>query len=98
MDNKKTQQVGTIGWAVSEMVSGAKVARHRWNGKGMYIYHVGANLYPVNINEKKTMSGIWDDMVIYQAYIAMKTVDNTVVPWLCSQSDLLANDWEYVNG
>jgi hypothetical protein len=32
--------------------------------------------------------------VPYQAYIAMKTVQGTVVPWLASQTDMLAEDWE----
>ena len=30
----------------------------------------------------------------YQEFVAMKTVQNTLVPWLCSQTDLLAVDWE----
>lgn len=27
-------------------------------------------------------------------YIYMKTADGGLVPWLCSQTDLLAEDWE----
>ena len=27
-------------------------------------------------------------------YITMKTADNAIVPWLASQTDLLAEDWE----
>ena len=37
-----------------------------------------------------------DDMVPYGAYIAMKTVQNNVVPWLASQTDILADDWSVV--
>jgi len=29
----------------------------------------------------------------YQPHVDMKTVDNTIVPWLCSQSDMLSEDW-----
>jgi len=29
-----------------------------------------------------------------QEFVAMKTVQGTKVPWLCSQTDLLATDWE----
>lgn len=29
----------------------------------------------------------------YGAYIAMKTAQNNVVPWLASQTDVLATDW-----
>ena len=28
--------------------------------------------------------------------IGMKTVDDTFVPWLASQTDMLAEDWEVV--
>ena len=31
--------------------------------------------------------------VPYGAYIAMKTAQNNVVPWLASQTDMLAEDW-----
>jgi len=89
------QQIGTIGWAVAEMKSGVRVARRGWNGKGMFIYYVPANVYPASGNTLGTITGLFpNDLVPYQEYTAMKTADNTVVPWLCSQSDLLANDWE----
>jgi len=29
-------------------------------------------------------------------YVVMNTADNRRVPWLCSQTDLLANDWNEV--
>ena len=32
-----------------------------------------------------------------QEYVCMKTAQDTLVPWLCSQSDLLADDWQIVN-
>ena len=30
-------------------------------------------------------------------FIAMKTADDKIVPWLCSQTDMLANDWQVVD-
>jgi hypothetical protein len=43
------------------------------------------------------MVGVFpDDMVPYCAYIAMKTAQDNVVPWLASQTDMLAQDWEIV--
>lgn len=30
----------------------------------------------------------------WQAFIAMRTVQGSFVPWLASQTDLLAEDWE----
>lgn len=84
-----------IGWAVKEMQNGAKVARAGWNGKGMFLYYVAANAYPATSPVAKHHWG--GDLVPYQAYIALKTAQDTVVPWLCSQTDLLATDWEVFN-
>lgn len=76
---------------------GDKVAREGWNGKGMFIYYVPAASYPATRNLLGTMKGVFpNDMVPYGAYLAMKTAQNNVVPWLASQTDILADDWEIV--
>jgi hypothetical protein len=33
----------------------------------------------------------------YHAHVDMKAAQGYVVPWLCSQADLLADDWENVD-
>ena len=38
-----------------------------------------------------------DGKVEYGAYIAMKTAQGNVVPWLPSQTDMLAEDWILVD-
>ena len=87
----------TFGLAVEALKKGLKVARAGWNGKGMFLYYVPAASYPANRNENGPMVGMFPgDMVPYCAYIAMKTVDNKVVPWLASQTDVLAEDWGLV--
>ncbi|MCT7911663.1 DUF2829 domain-containing protein [Arcobacter lacus] len=87
----------TFGLAIEAMKKGEKVARKGWNGKGMFIYYVPENFYPANGNKLGTMNGIFEnDLVPYGAYIAMKTAQNNVVPWLASQTDVLAEDWEIV--
>ena len=83
-----------FGTAVEALKQGARVAREGWNGKGMFLYYVPENKYPASRNEYGTMIGVFeDDMVPYGAYIAMKTAQNNVVPWLASQTDVLAEDW-----
>ena len=63
----------------------------------MFIFYVPANSYSALGNKNETLVGMFiGDMVPYQAYIAMKTVDNTIVPWLSSQTDILAEDWSIV--
>ena len=86
-----------FGTAVEALKQGARVAREGWNGKGMFLYYVPQNKYPASRNEHGTMVGVFeDDMVPYGAYIAMKTAQNNVVPWLASQTDVLAEDWQIV--
>nr|WP_312275372.1 Gp49 family protein [Moraxella sp. CTOTU46711] len=87
----------SFGDAVEILKKGARVAREGWNGKGMFLYYVPENKYPASRNEHGTMVGVFeDDMVPYGAYIAMKTAQNNVVPWLASQTDVLAEDWQIV--
>lgn len=83
--------------ALEMLKDGFKMARSGWNGKGMFIYYVPANKYPASGNLFNTLKGLFlDDMVPYGPYLAMKTAQNNVVPWLASQSDILAEDWEVV--
>lgn len=67
-----------------------KLARDGWNGKGMFIYLVPANSYKATTEAARDAFG---DMVPYGPYIAMKTAQNNVVPWVASQTDILAEDW-----
>jgi hypothetical protein len=88
----------SFGLAIEALKKGLKVARKGWNGKGMFIYYVPANEYHASGNTPHTMEDLFeDDLVPYQAYIAMKTAQNTVVPWLASQSDMLSTDWEILD-
>ncbi|RBO13322.1 DUF2829 domain-containing protein [Pantoea sp. 3_1284] len=80
-----------FGQALESMKSGKKVCRDGWNGKGMFLWHVPAGRYPARMEAIK--GHFEEDMVPYGAYIAMKTAQGNVVPWLASQSDVLADDW-----
>jgi len=74
-------QIHDIGWAVKQMWNGDRVRRTGWNGKGMYL-----ELQQPDAQSKMTLP-----------YVYMKTADEHLVPWLCSQMDLLAVDWEAVD-
>lgn len=92
-----------IGWAVNEMrYHGGKVARAGWNGKGMYLvfqrgYPEGI---PINKNTAEATGIAQGTVCKFLPYIMMKTADTEphFVPWLCSQTDLLAQDWELIRG
>lgn len=79
-----------FGEAIAVMKAGIPICRAGWNGKGMFLYYVPENAYKATTDIAK---GRFGDLVPYRAYIAMKTVDNDVVPWVASQTDILANDW-----
>ncbi len=84
-----------FGQALEELKKGEKVARKGWNGKGMFIYYVPKGAYNPCTPIAETLVND-DGLVEYSDYIAMKTTQNTVTPWLASQSDMLSDDWYIV--
>lgn len=84
--------------ALEYMRQGRSIARTGWNGKGMFVYYVPEGRYvPTTVVGGRIANANDDGLVPYRAYVAMKTVDNDVVPWIASQSDLLADDWVVVD-
>lgn len=67
----------SIGGAIAALRARHRVTRVGWNGKNMYL-----ELQVPDAHSKMTLP-----------YVYMKTVQGDRVPWLCSQTDLLANDW-----
>lgn len=84
-----------FGEALEKLKEGKKVQRQGWNGKGMFIYYVPKGEYkPCTAIAEQLVNE--NGLVDYGAYIAIKTVQGNVVPWLASQADMLAEDWEVV--
>lgn len=69
-----------IGEAVAAMRAGGRVARSGWNGKSMWL-----EIQMPDEHSKMT-----------EPYVYMKTAQGGLIPWLCSQADLLAVDWARV--
>lgn len=69
-----------FGNALIMLKEGYKVQRSGWNGKNMWI-----NLQTPTETSKMTLP-----------YIYMYTAQGDLVPWLASQTDVLAEDWELV--
>lgn len=82
-----------FGEAIRHLKDGRRVARDGWNGKGMWLYYVPPARYAAQTPTARRHFG---ETVPYRAYIAMVTVDGDVVPWVASQSDILADDWSVV--
>ncbi len=63
--------------ALSLLKTGRRVAREGWNGKGQWLM--------MQVPDK--------DSKMTLPYIYIRTVQGDLVPWLASQTDLLAEDW-----
>ena len=76
-----------------ELENGAIAAREGWNGKNMYIFIVKGDAVKQAIYER--YGDAENDCPILDVCdaIYMKTADDKLVPWLASQTDMLANDW-----
>jgi Protein of unknown function (DUF2829) len=70
----------TFSLALAAIKEGHAVQRAGWNGKGMWI-----KLQRPDANSMMTLP-----------YIYMSTAQGDLVPWLASQTDILADDWAQV--
>jgi len=86
----------TFGQAIHYLKQGFKVAREGWNGKAMFLFLVEGSTFKVN---RKPLLGIYPEgtTINYNPHIDMKTADGSIVPWLASQTDVLAEDWLIVH-
>lgn len=82
----------SFGLAVEALKKGERITRQGWNGKGMFVYLVPANSYPAQTGAAKAHFGE-GSLVPYNAYLAIKNVDETVSTWVPSINDVLADDW-----
>lgn len=76
-----------FGNAIEALKQGKLAAREGWNGKGMYLRLIKGDALT------KTIDELTDSNFPVLDAIYMKTADNKLVPWLASQTDVLAEDW-----
>jgi hypothetical protein len=69
-----------FGKALEALKAGKHIARSGWNGRGMWL----ALQVPDALSKMSL------------PYIYMSTVSRDLVPWLASQTDVLAEDWAIV--
>lgn len=96
-DNAYREIAGlSFGNAIEALKIGKKVARAGWNGKGMFLFLVHGSTFKVS---RAPLLGIYPEgtEINYCPHIDMKTADDKVVPWLASQTDVLADDWSVID-
>jgi len=75
-----------FGKALHELKAGRRVAREGWNGRGIFI-----ELQVPDVNSKMTSPYIFIDTTGLQT--DNDAAPKSLVPWLASQADMLADDW-----
>lgn len=78
-----------FGRAIEAIKDGERVARKGWNGKGIFI-----ELQMPDENSKMTSPYIFIDTTGLQTDNA--NAPKSRVPWLASQTDMLADDWSVI--
>ena len=76
----RTEPAFNFGEAIKRLKDGNSVSRYGWNGPGQYL-----TLQVPDEGSKMTLP-----------YIYITTVQGDLVPWLASQTDMLATDWYVV--
>ncbi len=81
--------------ALVRIKNGAKLKRSGWNGKEQFVFLVPGSTFIVN---RPPLLGIYPEgtEVTYHAHVDIRNQQGVIVPWLASQGDLLAEDWEVV--
>jgi hypothetical protein len=80
----------SFGYALEWLKEGKQVARKGWNGKGIFI-----ELQTPDEHSKMTHPYIFIDTTGLQT--DNKFAPKNRVPWLASQTDMLADDWIIVS-
>lgn len=78
-----------FGEAINGLKKGKRMARKGWNGKGIFI-----ELQVPDVNSKMTHPYIYINTTGLQT--DNPDAPKSLVPWLASQTDMLAEDWTEV--
>lgn len=88
-----------FGYALDALKDGRRVARHGWNGRGMWLCLTSGSTLEIG---STTLHGAASavastepvDSITIQPHIDMRAADGTlVIGWLASQTDMLSEDW-----
>lgn len=70
---------------------GHRISREGWNGKGMFVFMVNGDAIKQAVHEHygDPATEAYD----VRDFLMMFTAQHDLVPWVASQSDILADDW-----
>lgn len=79
--------------ALIALKHGKRLRRAGWNSLDQFIFLVPGSVFSVN---RPPLLGIYPlgTEITYLPHIDIRTAQGAIVPWLASQTDILAEDWE----
>lgn len=81
-----------FGTALDQLKDGKKVTRLGWTSKGLWLKLVKGESFST-IKGYEVYDPAVDDYIL-SPWIGLKAANDQFVPWACSQTDVLAEDWE----
>jgi len=78
--------VANFGDAVQALKNGKKTARSKWNNRNTWV--ILTKIYTHTLIEQGGVN------TNYLPFITLKTKDEEFMPWVATQCDILAEDWE----
>lgn len=82
-------------WALQQLKEGRKMYRNGWNSTNQFIFLMPG--YPDGVPANGPTSAALNieqgETIYVRPYIMMCTVSDELVPWIATQSDVLADDW-----
>lgn len=93
-----------FGEAIEKALEGKKIARHGWNGKGMFVYLTEGRCIPTDEWLARMPSQELTEVEKERGYVIVKphldmmnAQGERIIGWSASQTDMLVVDW-YVVG
>ena len=95
-----------FGQALEAAKKGGRITRRGWNGRNMFVvYMEGIDLLPHNSKDKPSVNHNvakhigYDTPIRVHPYMAMYNAQGGwIVGWSATQSDMLSDDWEAIDG
>lgn len=92
-----------FGEAIEKALEGKRIARHGWNGKGMYVYLTEGRGIPTDEWLARMPSQELTEVEKKRRYVLimphldmMNAQSERIIGWTASQTDMLADDWYVV--
>ena len=93
-----------FGEAIEKAYEGKRIARHGWNGKGMYVYLTEGRTIPFEDWVERSPSQVLTNTerkrghVIVKPHLDMMNAQGErIIGWVASQTDMLALDWYVID-